>query len=45
MLSLMCLLALGAFVAAILTLMGKCPITVPVFLLSVAELLRCLPIR
>lgn len=45
MFTLVCLLALAAFISAIVSLMGRCPLSVPVLLLSVAELLRCLPVR
>lgn len=45
MITLVCLLALCAFGGAVLALMGRCPVTVPVLLLSIAELLRCVPLR
>jgi hypothetical protein len=45
MLTLLCLLAIFTFVTAILALMGRCAITVPVLLLSIAELMRCIPLR
>lgn len=45
MITIACLLALAAFLSAIVSLMGKCPLPVPVLLLSLAELLHCLPLR
>lgn len=45
MFSLLCLLALCAFGAAVLSLMGRCPLSVPVLLLSIVEVLRCIPLR
>ena len=45
MLTLTCLLAVASFVGAILSLMGKVPVTVPVFLLACLALLSCLPVR
>lgn len=41
MLTVACLLALSAFIAAVVSLAGKCPLSVPVLLLTVLELLRC----
>lgn len=45
MLTIVYLLALGAFLSAILSLMNKCPLAVPVLLLSIAELLQCVPLK
>ena len=40
-----CLLWLSGFVGAILSAMGRCPLWVPVMLVSFAGLLGCLPLR
>ncbi len=45
MISVFCLLAVCAFLAAILSLMGKCPLVAPVLLLALIEVLHCLPLR
>jgi len=45
MLTIACLLALGALVSAIVSMMGQCPLSVPVLLLAVVELLHCIPLR
>ncbi len=45
MISVLCVLAVATFLGAILSLMGKCPLTVPVLLLAICEVLRCLPLR
>lgn len=43
MLSVTIVLVLAAFVAAVASLMGRCPPAVPVLLLCVLELLRIVP--
>lgn len=45
MLTITCILALSALVAAILALMGKCPLTVPVLLTTIVELIHCIPLQ
>ncbi len=44
MITLMLLLALAAFVSCIASVMSRCPLWVPVFLLTVIELLRVIPL-
>lgn len=44
MLTMTCVLVLLAFLGAILSLMGKCPLGVPVLLVTIVELLHCLPL-
>lgn len=44
MTTVICVLAVSAFISAVLSLAGKCPLSVPVLLLSILELLRCLPL-
>lgn len=44
MLTVLVLIAIAAFVVAIVHAMGKCPLWPAVLLLSVAELLRALPL-
>jgi hypothetical protein len=39
------ILVLAALVTTIAAAMNKCPIWVPLFVLVVVELLRCLPLR
>ena len=39
-----CVLAVLALLTSVWSLSGKCPAGVPAFLLSVAVLLRCLPV-
>lgn len=43
--SVVCLLWLSAFVSTIVSAIGKCPIWVPVLLITVAGLLGCLPLH
>ena len=45
MLTISCLLALSAFIATIVSLMGKCPLSVPVLLVALVQVLQCLPLR
>lgn len=45
MISLVCVLAIIAFGTAIASLMGKCPLSVPVLMLAIVALLQCLPLR
>jgi hypothetical protein len=44
MLTVFLILALAAFIGAVVSAMGKCPLWVPVVLLCVIELLRALPL-
>lgn len=44
MLTIFILLALTAFLSTIAAAMGKCPLWLPVLLLSLIELLRALPL-
>ena len=44
-LTIVCLLVFGSFVLTLVSMAGKCPLTVPVLLLAIAELLHCLPLR
>lgn len=44
MLTVITILAIAALIAAILSLMGKCPLTVSVLLLCIIEVLRALPL-
>jgi hypothetical protein len=44
MLTVFLILALSAFVCAIAEAMGKCPSWVPVIILCLIELLRCVPL-
>jgi hypothetical protein len=43
--SVVCLLYLAAFVGALASALGRCPLWAPVLLLSIAGLLSCLPLR
>lgn len=43
MLSVTCLVWLAAFIAAIVSAIGKCPLWVAVLLCTIAGLLTCLP--
>jgi hypothetical protein len=43
--SIVCLIWLGAFIATIISAIGRCPLWVPVLLVTVAGLLSCLPLR
>jgi hypothetical protein len=43
MLTVMCVLALSAFITVVIAAAGRCPLFVPVLILAVLELLRCLP--
>lgn len=40
-----CLLALCALIAAIVSAMGRAPLWIAVVLLGIAELLHCFPLR
>ena len=44
MLTVFLLLAIAAFIAAVVSAMGKCPLWVSVVLLCLIELLRALPL-
>jgi len=43
--SIVCILYLAALIAAIVSAIGRCPLFVPVLLLSIAGLLTCVPLR
>lgn len=43
--SVTCLLWICAFITTIVSAIGKCPIWVPVLLITVAGLLTCLPLH
>lgn len=45
MFSVLCLLAILAFVFAVLSYAGKMPLSIAVLLVTLIELLRCLPLR
>ncbi len=45
MLTVTCLLGLAAFIMTLVSAIGKVPLWVPVLVLSICELLRCIPIR
>lgn len=45
MMTVSCLLAVAALIGAILALMNKCPITVPVLLIAIVELVHCIPLQ
>lgn len=44
MLSVLCILGVAALISAILALMNRCDVRVPVLLLTICEVLRCLPL-
>jgi hypothetical protein len=44
MLTVLLILSVAALIAAILTLMGRCPVAVPVLLLAIIEVLEHLPL-
>jgi hypothetical protein len=43
--SVSCILAFSALIAAIISAMGRCPLWVPVILLCIVALVTCLPLR
>jgi uncharacterized protein (DUF983 family) len=43
--SIVCLIVFAGFVATIVSALGKCPLWVAVLLLSIGQLLSCLPLR
>jgi hypothetical protein len=43
--SILCILYLGALIATIVSAIGKCPLWVPVLLISIGLLLGCIPLR
>lgn len=45
MLSMLCILAVAGLISAILSLMGKVPVTVSVLIISIVQVLACLPLR
>lgn len=45
MLTIICFLAIAAFISVILALIGKCPLSIPVLLLTICELIHCIPMR
>jgi hypothetical protein len=44
MITVMLLLALAGFFTTIASALGKCPVWIPVLLLCIIELLRCVPL-
>jgi len=44
-LSILCILYLAALISTIVSMMGKCPLFVPVLLMSIGLLLSCLSLR
>lgn len=45
MLSVTCLVGLAAFIGTLVSAYGKVPLWVPVLLLAICEMLRCIPLR
>lgn len=45
MMSIVCILYVAALISTIVSMMGRCPLTVPVLLMSIGLLLACLPLR
>lgn len=45
MLSIVCILAVAGLISAILSLMGKVPLTVTVLIISIVQVLACLPLK
>ena len=45
MLTVLCILAVAGFISAIVALMGRCPLTVPVLIATIVQVLSCLPLR
>lgn len=43
--TILCILYLGAMIATIVSAIGKCPLWVPVLLISIGLLLGCLSLR
>lgn len=43
--SILCILYLSALVSTIISIMGKCPLYVPVLFLSIGLLIGCLSLR
>lgn len=44
MITLLVILAVAALIATIVSMMGKCPLSVPVLLLSIIAVLRVIPL-
>lgn len=45
MLTITCVLAIAGLISAIVAMMGRCPVTVPVLIISIVQVLACLPLR
>jgi hypothetical protein len=45
MLTIVCLLWLAAFIGTLISAYGKCPLWVPVLLVTIAGLIGCIPLR
>jgi hypothetical protein len=45
MLTLILLIALAAFLLTIASAIGKCPLWIPVLMLSIFALVQCIPVR
>jgi hypothetical protein len=43
--TIVCLLWFAGFIATLIAAIGKCPLWVPVLIMSIAGLLSCLPLR
>lgn len=43
--SIQCILFLAALIATVVAMAGKCPLSLPVLLISIGLLLGCLPLR
>jgi hypothetical protein len=43
--TIVCILYLAGLIGAIVSAIGRCPLWVPVLLVSIAGLLNCLPLR
>lgn len=43
--SIVCILFMASLVATLISAVGRCPLWVPVLLVSIAGLLACLPLR
>jgi hypothetical protein len=44
-LTVLCILYIGALISTIISIMGKCPLYVPVLLMSIGLLLGCISLR
>jgi len=43
--SVVCILAISALISCIVSMMGKCPLYIPVLLLAIVAVLSCLSLR